>query len=210
MLIRCDKCTTVYELDEKLLPPQGAPVQCSKCQFVFTAYPASATATPADAPASPEPPRPGPAPAPPPSASPQATVPSAPASPASRPDSARSAPAGVPPPEAAPVEPQRTADGRPIRKVTFPTAEATPPSTPRPVITRPQARGLVSGKLVSSSALKWVIPLVLIVAIALAVIGWRILASRQSSALRRRAEGQSLLMPPSRPGLTVPAAPPRA
>jgi predicted Zn finger-like uncharacterized protein len=40
VLIRCEKCSTLYELDDKLLPPQGAPVQCSKCQFVFKAYPA--------------------------------------------------------------------------------------------------------------------------------------------------------------------------
>jgi len=210
VLIRCDKCTTVYELDEKLLPPQGAPVQCSKCQFVFTAYPASATATPGDTPAAPEPPRPGPPPASPPAASPPAAVPSPPASPAPRPDAAKPAPAAIPSPEAQPGEPQRTADGRPIRKVAFPTAEATPPAMPRPVIARPQGRGPVSGKPVSGSALKWVIPLALIVAIALAVLGWRILASRQSSAPRRRAEVQSLLVaPPSRPGVTVPAAPPR-
>ncbi|HEX7624244.1 MAG TPA: zinc-ribbon domain-containing protein, partial [Anaeromyxobacteraceae bacterium] len=42
MLIRCEKCTTTYELDEALLPPQGAPVQCSRCQFVFTARPEAA------------------------------------------------------------------------------------------------------------------------------------------------------------------------
>jgi predicted Zn finger-like uncharacterized protein len=40
VLIRCEKCSTLYELDDKVLPPQGAPVQCSKCQFVFKAYPA--------------------------------------------------------------------------------------------------------------------------------------------------------------------------
>jgi predicted Zn finger-like uncharacterized protein len=40
VLIRCEKCSTLYELDDKLLPPQGAPVQCSRCQFVFKAYPA--------------------------------------------------------------------------------------------------------------------------------------------------------------------------
>ena len=39
MLIRCEKCNTLYELDDHRIPPQGAPVQCSKCQFVFKAYP---------------------------------------------------------------------------------------------------------------------------------------------------------------------------
>jgi predicted Zn finger-like uncharacterized protein len=41
VLIRCEKCSTLYELDDRVLPPQGAPVQCSKCQFVFKAYPAA-------------------------------------------------------------------------------------------------------------------------------------------------------------------------
>jgi predicted Zn finger-like uncharacterized protein len=39
VLIRCEKCATLYELDDNMLPPGGAPVQCSRCQFVFTAYP---------------------------------------------------------------------------------------------------------------------------------------------------------------------------
>jgi predicted Zn finger-like uncharacterized protein len=42
VLIRCEKCSTLYDLDDKLLPPQGAPVQCSKCHFVFKAYPSPA------------------------------------------------------------------------------------------------------------------------------------------------------------------------
>lgn len=39
MLIRCEKCATLYELDDNMLPPGGAPVQCSRCQYVFTAFP---------------------------------------------------------------------------------------------------------------------------------------------------------------------------
>lgn len=39
MYIRCEKCSTTYELDEKLLAPEGSPVQCTKCQHVFTAVP---------------------------------------------------------------------------------------------------------------------------------------------------------------------------
>jgi predicted Zn finger-like uncharacterized protein len=38
VLIRCEKCATLYELDDNMLPPGGAPVQCSRCQHVFTAY----------------------------------------------------------------------------------------------------------------------------------------------------------------------------
>jgi predicted Zn finger-like uncharacterized protein len=37
--IRCERCSTTYELDETLLAPEGSPVQCTKCQHVFTAVP---------------------------------------------------------------------------------------------------------------------------------------------------------------------------
>ena len=59
MLIRCESCSTVYQLDESLLPPGGAPVQCTRCQHVFTAFPPQAagqtqTAFPTVPPAEPE------------------------------------------------------------------------------------------------------------------------------------------------------------
>ncbi|MEW5739036.1 MAG: zinc-ribbon domain-containing protein [Myxococcota bacterium] len=37
MLISCEKCSTTYVLDDALIPPQGAPVQCTRCGHVFTA-----------------------------------------------------------------------------------------------------------------------------------------------------------------------------
>jgi predicted Zn finger-like uncharacterized protein len=40
--IRCERCSTVYELDERVLPPGGAPVQCTRCQHVFQAFPPQA------------------------------------------------------------------------------------------------------------------------------------------------------------------------
>ncbi len=43
MHISCEQCGTTYVLDERLIPPQGAPVQCTKCQHVFTALPPQAT-----------------------------------------------------------------------------------------------------------------------------------------------------------------------
>ncbi len=39
MNIRCERCSTTYELDESLLAPEGSPVQCTKCQHVFNAVP---------------------------------------------------------------------------------------------------------------------------------------------------------------------------
>jgi predicted Zn finger-like uncharacterized protein len=114
VLIRCEKCSTLYELDEKLLPPGGAPVQCSKCQYVFHAQapspgaaeipapPAAAKAPAAAAPPPPEPPRE--AAAPPPSA--DGPVPASPPSAAA----SRPAPAPTPPPaaEARPEPPRST------------------------------------------------------------------------------------------------------
>ncbi len=39
VLISCEKCSTTYVLDDGMIPPQGAPVQCTRCGFVFTAKP---------------------------------------------------------------------------------------------------------------------------------------------------------------------------
>jgi predicted Zn finger-like uncharacterized protein len=38
--IACPNCATTYVLDERLLPPSGAPVQCTRCAHVFSAKPA--------------------------------------------------------------------------------------------------------------------------------------------------------------------------
>jgi predicted Zn finger-like uncharacterized protein len=38
--ISCERCATVYVLDDKLIPAGGAPVQCTRCGLVFTARPA--------------------------------------------------------------------------------------------------------------------------------------------------------------------------
>ena len=46
MRISCVKCSTLYELDERLIPPSGAPVQCTRCGHVFTAKPAPEPAPP--------------------------------------------------------------------------------------------------------------------------------------------------------------------
>jgi len=37
--IRCERCATTYELDEKRLPPHGALVKCTRCDHVFRAAP---------------------------------------------------------------------------------------------------------------------------------------------------------------------------
>ncbi len=37
--ITCEKCATSYAVDDALIPAAGAPVQCTKCGNLFTAYP---------------------------------------------------------------------------------------------------------------------------------------------------------------------------
>src|SRR5258707_585701 len=37
--ISCPKCSARYELDDRLVPAGGAPVQCTSCKFIFTAKP---------------------------------------------------------------------------------------------------------------------------------------------------------------------------
>jgi predicted Zn finger-like uncharacterized protein len=39
MHITCERCGTVYTLDDRLIPVAGAPVQCTRCGNVFTAKP---------------------------------------------------------------------------------------------------------------------------------------------------------------------------
>ena len=48
MIIRCERCSTLYELDETRLAPEGSQVQCARCEAVFTARPP----TPGGAPSS--------------------------------------------------------------------------------------------------------------------------------------------------------------
>ncbi len=227
MLIRCDKCSTLYELDESLLPRHGAPVQCSKCQFVFTAYPATrpppevnGEALPAgpgegsDAPPTyDEPvasdgsssaasargsasygteadlaPAPGGAAATRAARSPSPGAGAGGALPATGGDAietgrsgddraARRGPAG------AFGDKQFTPDGRPIRKVPFPTEElgATPRgASPRPVPTR----GLPA---FDRKALVWLVPIGLAVLLLLALAAWRLLGRSESAPPRVKA-----------------------
>jgi predicted Zn finger-like uncharacterized protein len=39
MIITCEACNTSFNLDEKMLKPEGSKVRCSVCSKVFTAYP---------------------------------------------------------------------------------------------------------------------------------------------------------------------------
>jgi predicted Zn finger-like uncharacterized protein len=247
VLIRCEKCTTLYELDEKLLPPQGAPVQCSKCQYVFTAYPPA----PEPAPHAPQERAPEPAPRPPEAerapvaAAPQrsaapapeqpAVPPAAPAAP--RPDtaeqpreagatqdarvspdeplpgtsgaSARSVKNPAAAAQASQSEPRFTPDGRPIRKVPFPSEEPLAPGS-RPPGIRVQPRVGASGGRRSRDLRPWIISIAVVVVLALAFVAWRAFSARGAEAgTRRRGDGRSLQLRERRAAL-VRAVPPLA
>jgi predicted Zn finger-like uncharacterized protein len=224
VLIRCEKCSTVYELDEKVLPPGGAPVQCSRCQFIFTAHPSSAGVNGVLAP----PPAGGALAGAPSPAAPDVNAATVSASPAPRPAPAAtpaappapfgavaSSPTTSPPSSTTPVPPARplpaprvgsagqgdgprTSDGRPIRKVAFPDddSEAGSPRTlPRPqVAVPPRSRSKVS--------LKWLLALALVAVAAGAVAAWRRTSPQvDPAAAQRRAEGQSLLLRDDRASL---------
>ena len=36
MIVRCERCSTTYELDESLLEAEGSEVECARCHHVFT------------------------------------------------------------------------------------------------------------------------------------------------------------------------------
>ena len=212
----------MYELDDKLLPAQGAPVQCSKCQFVFKAYPvkpphASPTNGAGDpgeplAPLEPSRRRTGdlvreggslassndyafPEPS---SGTPRTPMapPSERAAP-SQPSSPGGAGPVAPPPEAGDV-PRFTADGRPIRKVPFPTSEppySGPRQPPAPPVPNPRRAGAAR---VTRLVLAVVILLVILVAL---VLGWSVYRGSGS----RARDGQSRIVPQG----GTPEAPPR-
>jgi predicted Zn finger-like uncharacterized protein len=231
--IRCEKCSTLYELDETLIPTGGAPVQCTKCQFVFRAYPPPPAARPAATPAPPTAPLtalpdplpeersegvPGSSEAPPdgsstpdamatPRPAPASPAPEAPPGPA-RSSSALRAPTSGPAPEV-----KFTRDGRPIRKVPFPEGEATPAAStaPRAPYARGAARVPVPVKRRASPP-RWMVPLAVALAVAAAILAWRLLARRvDPSAAQRRSEGRSLPLgePAGRALAWTLAAPPR-
>ncbi|HET8724380.1 MAG TPA: zinc-ribbon domain-containing protein [Anaeromyxobacteraceae bacterium] len=56
MRIRCERCATTYELDERKLPPHGGMVKCTRCQHVFRAAPPPAGAVARDPEPAPRPP----------------------------------------------------------------------------------------------------------------------------------------------------------
>ena len=190
-MIRCERCSTLYELDEGLLLPSGSPVQCTRCQHVFTAYPPNAAGrtelglpAAADAPEPAEAPEPadGSAPA---DLSAPAGVPDPPAADQQLPGEASA------PPHAAPsVTAERRADvprgtwggSAPVyRPPSPPPSAAAVAGVSRAPLLHRDAVGAFESRLRWGARLRWLVP----AAIALILLGvagavWLLLARRST------------------------------
>lgn len=187
MLIRCERCSTLYELDEALLSPDGSPVQCTRCQHVFTARPPLApgrTLVGVPAVVAPDP-------------SPAAAAPPAQAAEAAPAGTPAQVPSGGGEEEAVAVRPTaagRLADGpRPIRTTAGPAvyrpAQSQNPMS-RPATIRRESVGAFEARLRWSARRKWLWPLV-----AAAIL----VAAGSAYAFLRRDHAPS-------PGSTAPSA----
>jgi predicted Zn finger-like uncharacterized protein len=182
VVIRCERCSTLYELDEALLSPAGSQVQCTRCQHIFTAFPPRAAGrtlvgvpaqgareAPSDGPERPAVPPSGrrtPVPAP--------AVAGAAAS-APRAETPRAVRSGPPP-------------------VYRPSAASAPPTTGRAPLLKRDTVGTFESRLRWSARLRWLAPLAAAVVLGLAVAAWLLFARRSDpEATRSRADAMSLL-----------------
>ncbi len=181
MIIRCQRCSTTYELDEALLAPAGSPVQCTRCQHVFTAFPpdaARSVAAVAAPPAARAPARERIPPSPPPRAAAETAASgsgatSAGAAAGARPEPARARPA--PPPVYRPSPPG-------------------PPGVTRAPVLRRDTVGTFEARLRWSARWKWLAPAIAGVAIAAVAAGWTLLSRRADPSLARaRSEALALI-----------------
>ena len=194
MIIRCERCSTLYELDESLLSPEGSPVQCTRCQAVFTARPplgqgrtlVGVPAATEAAQATTSPPTSTATSAPTSTATSTATAPP-PAAPASTP-TATGGPAPQPPP--------RPKAARPSPAVYRPPAPSSPsPAAVRGPAVRRDTVGAFEARLKASLTLrKLALPLAALVVAAGLVGGWAVWRRRPDpEAGRLRAEAAARL-----------------
>ncbi|HSM92021.1 MAG TPA: zinc-ribbon domain-containing protein [Anaeromyxobacteraceae bacterium] len=166
MNIRCERCSTIYELDEALLAPEGSPVQCTKCQHVFTAVPPRAAGRTLVGVAAPPPPHPV-APRPP----SQETPPSPGASSGA---SSRQGPA--------------------IYRPNTATTSASGSLAARSARPQRDTMGAFEARLKASARLRWLVPVALVGVAAIAVGIWALVARRvDPAAARRYSEAMALV-----------------
>ncbi|MFO0581191.1 MAG: zinc-ribbon domain-containing protein [Anaeromyxobacter sp.] len=168
MLIRCERCSTVYELDETVLAPEGAPVQCTKCENVFVAYPPRAAGRTLVGLPAVQNPQPAPSPA---------------------------EPAPEPPPRPTPG-PRAPASDR-MRSASPQVYRPTPGPSQAPVrapVLRKDQVGAFESRLKWSARWKWLAPAIVAGALTLGGGAWWFLSNRTDpDAERARGEGLALL-----------------
>lgn len=175
MVIRCERCSTLYELDEALLSPAGSQVQCTRCQHVFTAFPpraAGRTLVGMPAQAASEPARP----------------------PADKPVAAHTARKTPAPGTAARPEPPRAVRTSPP-PVYRPSGASAPPTTGRAPLLKRDTVGTFESRLRWSARWRWLAPLLAVIAVGvLSVGGWLVLGRRsEPETARTRADAMSLV-----------------
>jgi predicted Zn finger-like uncharacterized protein len=191
VVIRCERCSTLYELDESLLAPTGSQVQCTKCENVFTAYPPRAPgrtlvgvpASLADRPAEAAEAAAQAAPPPPPSPAPVAETPSPPA--------AAAPPPPAPAPAARPTPPPSVRRTGPAPVYRPPTPVAAAPGAVRSPVLRRDTVGAFEARLRATARWRWLAP-ALIAAVVLAVVGAVVALGRRGDAGADRARAEAL------------------
>ena len=191
MIIRCERCSTLYELDEALLAPEGSEVQCARCRHVFTARPNSAAGQTMVG----VPPVEGPGP----------TRPAVPArQPAEGPGQEAAAPAGG---EAGRSARRTAARGGPAIYRPPPGHAPTAPMAPRSRLVRGDAIGAFENRLRWSHRWRWLAPSLAVGLVAVAVLGWLLLSGRLHVP-GRHAGGVAAHGPVARPTASAPAPSP--
>ena len=183
MRIQCERCSTTYELDESRLPPSGAPVQCTRCQHVFRAFPPGAGGkTWIGQPPAPAPVEPGPR-----------------APPRPRPVAPPASPSVAPSP---PAESRRERPAPQARREP-PAAEPARPYDPRNNTTLSRFRA----ELRSGRRRTWLLTAGLAVVVAGGLGAWLTLRGRVApEALALRGEGDGYLLQDDRASLERAAA----
>jgi predicted Zn finger-like uncharacterized protein len=171
LLIRCERCSTLYDLDDGLLSAEGSEVQCARCQHVFTVRPPQASGrtlqgVPAQEPAAP--------PAPPPEPPAAAVEPPAPPSGPAAPEPA------APPSGAVASQSHRPAVYRPA-----PSQPAQQITVTRAPVLRRDTVGTFENRLRWSHRWKWLAPALLLGAAAAAVGGFLFLRGSSGAAVRK-------------------------
>jgi len=182
LIIRCERCSTTYELDEKLLATGGSEVQCTKCQHVFLAHPPRApgrTLAGMAAQAEPAAAR---------SHEPALAAPAAPApARAAAPPSPTTAPAASQRPEGSP-RPVRTTAPQVYRPQSGASAGGAGAGVHRAPVLKRDTVGTFEARLRWSARWRWLAPTLLVLGIAAVVGAWTLLARRGDSGAERTSD----------------------